>query len=457
MSWPLVAQTLRRPIPVLEPVHRHGPCCSGRYPTRTGFEFTPTPSGMGPMAAMIASSMDNGLPPAHFNKAGADSVPSFDEQGLPSSEITLAKILRDRGYHTAHIGKWHLGRSEGFRPEGQGFAESLFMHSGLYFPEDHPDAVNAKLDFDPIDQFLWATMRYAASFSDGGPIFEPKDYLTDYWTDESVNVIKANKHRPFFLYLAHWGAHTPLQATREDYEAVGDIKPHRTRVYAAMIRALDRSVGRIMETLEEEGLSDNTIVVFSSDNGGASYIGLPDVNAPYRGWKLTMFEGGIRVPLFMRWPAKITRETRVDTPAAHIDFLPTLAAAANVALPEDSVIDGENLLPLATGALEGEWARDTLFWQSGYYQVVRHKDWKLQVSEKPNKQWLFDLSVDPTEQVNLADQRPDLMAKLNVMLEQHQAGMAPALYPYVAELPVAIDKSLAERVQSGDETIFWPN
>jgi len=435
---------------------------TGRYPTRTGFEFTPTPDGMGAMATMIASSHDNGLPPGIYNKAGADKIPSFDEQGLPSSEITLAEILRDRGYYTAHIGKWHLGRGKGFSPEEQGFEQSLLMHSGLYLPADHPNVVNAKVDFDPIDQFLWAKMRYAAAFNDGGPVFEPKRYLTDYWTDESIKIIKANKNRPFFLYLAHWGAHTPLQATREDYEAVGDIKPHRARVYAAMVRAVDRSVGRILATLKEEGLSDNTIVVFSSDNGGAGYIGIPDVNAPYRGWKLTMFEGGIRVPLFMRWPAHIPRDTKVDTPAAHIDFLPTLVAAAQAKLPEDRVIDGENLLPLATGvdasgAPAAEWTRDTLFWQSGYYQVVRHKDWKLQVSENPKKQWLFDLSVDPTEQINLAAQQPDVVAKLTAMLQEHQAGRTPVLYPYVAEIPVAIDKTLAEPVTPSDETVYWPN
>ena len=142
--------------------------------------------------------------------------------------------------------------------------------------------------------------------------FKPGGYLTDYWTDESIKVIKANKNRPFFLYLAHWGPHTPLQATREDYEALGDIEPHRKRVYAGMIRAVDRSVSRILDTLEEEGMADNTVVVFTSDNGGAGYIGIPDVNSPFRGWKITMFEGGLRVPMFVKWPAKIAAGTSVD-------------------------------------------------------------------------------------------------------------------------------------------------
>ena len=122
--------------------------------------------------------------------------------------------------------------------------------------------------------------------------------------------------------------HTPLQATQEDYEAVGDIQPERLRVYAAMVRALDRSVGRIMDKLEEEGLADNTVIVFTSDNGGAGYIGLPEVNAPYRGWKITLFEGGIRVPMFVSWPGHIPAGARINTPVAHVDLMPTLAAVA---------------------------------------------------------------------------------------------------------------------------------
>ena len=431
---------------------------TGRYPTRTGFEFTPTPSGMGPMVSMVANSLDNGLPPGRFNDSGAENSPSYEEQGLPSSEITVAEVLRDKGYHTAHIGKWHLGRGEGFAPMDQGFNESLLMASGLYLPEDDPGVVNAKLDFDPIDKFLWARLNFAASFNNrGDERFEPGGYLTDYWTDESIKMIKANRNQPFFLYLAHWGTHTPLQATREDYEAVGDIKPHRLRVYAAMIRALDRSVGRIMATLEEQGLAENTIVMFSSDNGGPGYIGLPDVNAPYRGWKITNFEGGLRVPMFVKWPAHIAPGTRVETPVAHIDMMPTMVAAAQAAPPQGVVIDGLDLLPLATGEGADAWSRETLFWQSGYYRVVRHGDWKLQVSENPDKAWLYDLAADPTEQNNLAGSRPEKLSELLALLDAHQASGRNPLYPFVAEMPVAIDKTLAERFKPGDEYIYWPN
>ncbi|MDG2080026.1 MAG: sulfatase [Pseudomonadales bacterium] len=435
---------------------------TGRYPTRTGYEFTPTPSGMGPMISIIANSIERNLPPALFNEEAANAAAAYEDQGLPGSEITIAEILKERGYHTAHIGKWHLGRSVGMTPNDQGFDESLFMTSGLFLPEDDPNVVNAKLAFDPIDKFLWARLTYAASFNNSGlEAFRPGGYLTDYWTDESIKVIEANKNQPFFLYLAHWGVHTPLQATRADYEAVGDIKPHRLRVYAAMLRALDRSVGRIMQSLEEQGLAENTIVMFSSDNGGAGYIGLKDINAPYRGWKMTQFEGGLRAPTFMKWPAKIAPGTMVDEPVTHIDFMPTLTAAAQGTIPEGLAIDGENLLPLVIEPSQGQaqepWSRETLFWQSGYYRAVRHGDWKLQISERPKMSWLYNLEDDPTEQNNLADVRIDKLNELNALLNAHQEAARKPLEPYVMEGPIAVDKSLVEPFTQGDEYIYWPN
>lgn len=429
---------------------------TGRYPTRTGFEYTPTPPGMSRIVPMFANDMETGLPPTERVKEHEKMMPPFAEQGLPSEEVTIAEVLKDRGYHTVHIGKWHLGNTSPFKPNDQGFDESLDMASGLFLPPNDPRGVEARLDFDPIDKFLWARMDFAASYN-GSDWFEPGGYLTDYWTDESLKVIDANKNRPFFLYLAHWGVHTPLQATKEDYEAVGDIEPHRLRVYAAMLRAVDRSVGRIVEKLEEEGLADNTIIVFSSDNGGAGYIGIPEVNAPFRGWKITLFEGGIRVPLFMKWPGVISPGHVVDEPVAHIDLMPTLAAAAGAELPTGVVIDGKNLLPLATGTGGIERANDALFWSSGYYKVVRAGGWKLQVNGRQNKSWLFDLNTDPTEQTNLAASEPEKLAELQALIDAHWKDAREPLYPYTIESPIKIDSTLADTYVKGEEYIFWPN
>ena len=433
---------------------------TGRYPTRTGFEFTPTPAGMAKMVSLVGSDMDLSLPPAFYDQAMEAKQPPYELKGLPPGEITIAETLKDSGYYTAHIGKWHLGRSNGMSPHEQGFDDSLLMASALYLPEDDPNTVNAKIPFDPIDKFLWKALTYANSFNSGDDDrFKPKGYLTDYWTDESINVIKANKNRPFFLYLAHWGPHTPLQATREDYDAVGDIQPHRKRVYAAMIRAIDRSVGRVLDTLDQEGLADNTLVMFTSDNGGAGYIGIPEVNQPFRGWKITMFEGGLRVPMMIKWPSKITAGTVVDTPAAHIDVMPTLAAAA-ATQSKAAEIDGVNLLPLVTSQGDQSWDRETLFWQNGHYQVVRHGDWKLQVNDRPTdglQYWLFDLAKDPTEQNNLAAVRQDKVKELNALLVDHQANAVTTLYPATTQMPVMVDKTLAEEFEEGDEYVYTPN
>jgi uncharacterized sulfatase len=226
-----------------------------------------------------------------------------------------------------------------------------------------------------------------------------------------------------------------------------------------MTRALDRSVGRVMAALEEQGLADNTIVIFTSDNGGAGYVGLADVNAPFRGWKITHFEGGIRVPLFIKWPSQIAAGIRIDTPAAHIDLMPTVLAAANAPLPEGREIDGENLLPLMTDGSEAarDWSRETLFWSADHNRIVRHRDWKLQVAARPEKQWLFNLADDPTEQNNLAAARPDKVAELMALLDAHAANARAPLYRAEIEAPVMIDKDLSLPFEPEDEWVSVPN
>lgn len=437
---------------------------TGRYPTRFGFEFTPTPPGMLKMVSRL-SEQQPGEPDiiTYFDEKGGDTLP-FEEMGLPSEEVTLAETLREQGYYTAHIGKWHLGRSTGMTPIEQGFDDSLLMHSGLYLPEDHPDVVNSKQDFDPIDKFLWKALRYAASFNNG-EAFEPGGYLTDYYTEEAIKVIEANKHRPFFLYLAHWAPHTPLQATRADYEALSHIEDHTERVYAAMIRALDRGVGQVLAALKANGIDDNTLVIFTSDNGGAGYVGLPDINNPYRGWKISFFEGGIHVPYFMRWPAQIKAGTRFDKPVHHFDIFSTAAAAGGATANSNKPIDGVNLLPFITRkgrAASGEAIGDTaphqrLFWRSGHYQAVIADGWKLQRTARPDKQWLFHLDVDPAEQDNVAVQNPARVQQMLAMLDRHNAAQRPPAWPALLEAPILIDKTLKQEFNTGDEFVYWPN
>jgi uncharacterized sulfatase len=181
------------------------------------------------------------------------------------------------------------------------------------------------------------------------------------------------------------------------------------------------------------------------------------VNAPYRGWKITLFEGGIRVPMFLKWPAKIAPGTRIEAPAAHIDVMPTLAAAAGAKLPDGVAIDGQNLLPAAMQ--KGPIVRpdDAIFWSSGFYKVVRAGGWKLQVNERQQRSWLFNLVDDPTERNNLADSRPEKRAELQALIDKHWANARPPLYPYTTESPTCIDRTLADLPCPKDDYVIWPN
>jgi arylsulfatase A-like enzyme len=295
----------------------------------------------------------------------------------------------------------------------------------------------------------------AVQFNGSKP-FHAGEYMTDYLSDQAVAAIKANRNRPFFLYLAYNAPHTPFQATKADYDALSAIGDHRTRVYGAMIRALDRGVGKVLAALKAQGLDNNTIVIFTNDNGGAWYAGLPGINRPYRGWKGTFFEGGIRVPFFIRWPGKIASAQQVSTPIHFVDVLPTLAAAAGAAMPSDRKIDGKNLLPTVTAKASAQ-PPSTLFWRSGGYEAVRDGNWKLQLSRHPNRVWLFDLAADPTERNDLSASRRDEVQVLSAKLAAHDRELARPLWPALLEEPIRIDVPADAPWKPGQEYVYWPN
>ena len=427
---------------------------TGRYPTRFGFEFTSVPMSF---SRNIAEFKSKGLHPVIYHADREAQMPAFESQGVPTSEIMLPKLLKQADYHSIHIGKWHMGENASMGPNAHGFDETLgFLQGGMMFLEaDDPNVVNAQQDFDPIDQFLWAAAPFGVSYNNG-EAFKPATYVTDYFTDEALQAIKANKDRPFFMYLAYNAPHTPLQATREDYDALPQIKDHTRRVYAAMIRNLDRNIGRVLAELKAQGLDQNTLVIFTSDNGGAHYIGLDDLNKPYRGWKATFFEGGTRVPFFMQLPGVIAPGSQFTAPVSHFDIFATSAALAGVQPPADRVIDGVNLIPFARGE-QGGRPHEQMFWRSGAYQVARSGDWKLQVNETQDKVWLFNLQDDPTEQHNLGDAEPARVKELLAQLAEFNSQQKAPLWPSLVEAPILIDKPLNRPQTIDDEFIYWSN
>lgn len=427
---------------------------SGRYPTRFGFEFTAVPVVF---ARAVTSGHRDAPLPVIFHEEYTKDLIDYPDMGMPQAEITIADLLKQGGYHTIQIGKWHLGEAKALQPNGQGFDESLgfLAGGGMFMPPESPGVVNAKLPWDPIDRFLWPNLPYAVQWN-GGQRFAPKGHMTDYFTDNAVAAIKANANRPFFMYLAYNAPHTPLQATKADYDALPQIKDHTTRVYGAMIRQLDRGIGRVLQALKDQGIDDNTLVIFTSDNGGAWYTGLKDSNAPFRGYKATFFEGGLRVPFFLRWPGRIAPGTKLPGPAHHLDIYATAAAAAGVPIPTDRAMDTVSLLGPASTRLTTA-PHDLLFWRSGDTKAVRQGNWKLQIAKRPNKAWLYDLAADPTERRNLAGADPARVAAMRALIAAQDKTMPKPLWPALIDAPVRIDVPLNAPWKKGQEYVYWSN
>lgn len=428
---------------------------TGRYGTRFGFEFTPVPK---PFSKMLGKP-PIALPyPPIYHAELESQVPPMMELAVPTTELTLPQHLKSQGYHTLMVGKWHLGETAQTRPEARGFDEFLGFLSGaaLYLPSDAPDGVEARLEHDPIDKFFWANLDYAVVQHRLPGRFRPDKYMTDYLSEQAAQAIQANQNRPFFLYLAYSAPHTPLQALKSDYDALPQLPDHTLRVYAAMIRALDRGVGTVLQAVRDAGLEENTLVIFTSDNGGPNNLNIPDLNKPFRGWKATFFEGGIRVPLFIKWPARIAPGSSLEHAVGHVDIFATAAAAAGAALPAATALDGVNLLPYFTGTPQTP-PHEALFWRSGHYKVLLAGDWKLQVSAHPEKTWLFNLREDPTERTNRALSEPDQVAALKAILERIDAEQARPLWPSLLEGPIFIDRPAAMPAVEGEDYVYWPN
>ena len=419
---------------------------TGRYPTRVGFEFTPA----SPQFMKLVSGDS-------FKEENAENYPPSSSLGLPGSELTLPEVLKEKGYHSLLLGKWHLGADEGMTPNDQGFDEFLgFLGGGaMFMEEDDPKVVNSKQDFDPIDKYLWPNLKYGVRFNKGER-FKPDSHLTDYLSREAVKAIEENRNRPFFMYLAYNAPHTPLQSEKRDYDALSHIEDHTERTYAGMIRGLDRGIGQVLASLEENGLSDNTMVIFTSDNGGAGYVGLPDLNKPYRGWKMTLFEGGIHTPYFIKWPEKIAAGSQYDSPVAHIDIFSTVLAAVGIALPDDRITDGKDILKVALDPEQPSLDRP-LFWRSGGYKVVQQDGWKLQLLEHNGKTWVFNLNEDPTEQRDLSALNPEKLNELRKVLYSIDDQMIKSMWPSLAEAQNPIDFTI-DKIPDGEyETVIWEN
>lgn len=361
-----------------------GPVCSptraglltGRYQQRFGFEQNP----LGPAEEQVF--------------------------GLPLDEITLPQQLKAMGYVTGIVGKWHQGTR----------------------PEMHPQ----KRGFDEFYGFLGGAHRYinnaepqegSNAIQRNGQAVGEAEYLTDAFTREAVDFIDRHHAEPFFLYLPYNAPHTPMQAPEKYLSRFPEVKRPKRRNLLAMLAAVDDGVGRIMETLREHDLEENTLVVFFSDNGGPTRANASR-NTPLRGTKGTTLEGGIRVPFMLQWKGRLPEGRVEDRVAIQLDLFPTFIAAAGGEVPEGRTIDGENLLPYLSGEDRGVIHED-LFWRFGPHRAVRSGDWKLHWVGDAEPA-LYDLSRDPGESEDMAAAHPEVV---EAMLEKYRAWDAQLMAP----------------------------
>lgn len=322
-------------------------------------------------------------------------------------EQTLAEMLEPQGYTSAHIGKWHLGL-ETWYPEDQGYDVNI---GGCDFGQ--PPTY-----FDPYYSDNWGAGDIPTL-----PARKKGEYLTDRESDEACKFIEDNKERPFFLHLAHYAVHSPLGAKDslvQKYKGKKIVDNQNNATYAAMIESLDQAVGRVISKLDELGLSSNTIVIFASDNGGESYY---TDNSPLRAGKGTPYEGGIRVPLAIKWPGIVKSGAITDEPVIGSDFFPTFAALCNAEMENGDQLDGVSLLPILEG--EQELKREAVYWHYPHYRgkkippysIIRKGDWKLIKQYEGKEFQLFNLKNDMSEEHDLAELNYQKVIELNQDLE----------------------------------------
>jgi arylsulfatase A-like enzyme len=390
---------------------------TGRIPTRFGYEFNP----------IGARNEDPGT-------------------GIPIKERTLAELLHERGYATGLIGKWHLGGSADFHPQRHGFDEFFgFLHEGHFFappPWSHVTTMLRRKTLPGGGQGRWLgdKLIYTTHMGHNEPPYDTdnpilrnsqpvaeQDYLTDAFTREAVDFIHRRKDQPFFLYLAYNAVHSPLQGADKYMAKFAHIEDVHRRIFAAMLANLDDSVGEVLATVRREGLEDNTVIFFLSDNGGPTRE-LTSSNRPLRGGKGQMYEGGLRIPFLVQWKGVLRAGQVYPELTASVDIFATAAHLAGAA-PGNS-IDGVDLIPYLTGTHSGK-PHETFYWRQGAKTALRKGPWKL-VNMNRNlakPAWeLYDIAHDISETENLASQQPGQLQALVTLWHKMNADMKSPLF-----------------------------
>jgi len=350
--------------------------------------------------------------------------------GLPLNEKTIGDRLKAFGYGTAIFGKWHQGSGPSFYPTRRGFDEFFGFVAGetVYVDPKTPGIVTTptKADHYAIDQRTGGGV--VVEGPNATPVNDFGKYLTNEITDRAVDYIQrsARERRPFLAYVAYNAPHWPLQVPQTYYDRFASIKDPVRRTYVAMISALDDGVGHILDTLDRQGIRDNTMVFFLSDNGCPVQFGFCTVDHPWGAGKFTYLEGGTRVPFLLSWPAGLKKRGLVHTPVSSLDILPTALHAAAPSKPLPAGLDGEDLLHLLS---RPDAAPRTLLWGQDPVFAVREGRYKLWRSRDWNKTYLYDLDADPAEMKDLSDGQPQIRDRLARKLEAWRGSLPTPIWP----------------------------
>lgn len=421
---------------------------TGQYQQEYGFEFLPDPFEFLPRTRVEDFELFGNE--ANF-KAWYEPTAPIRERGLDPMVNTIADYLKEEQYSTTAIGKWHMG----FHPRNgalyYGFDEfyGIVGAASLYAPIGQENIVESRHPWDFADLATWQNCRYYIQQDELISIPTDSVYMTDAFTEKAVEYIEKNKDNRFFLHLSYTAPHGPFQAQQKYYDQFAHIKDHNKRVYYAMIKNMDDGIGRVKTKLAKEGLLENTIIVFASDNGGATYTRATD-NSPFFGGKMSDFQGGIIVPAMMQWTGKIPAGTPYEKSVSLLDITPTILQAIQHPKASENYA-GTNLLPyLQDSTLINQTPHEALYWRTGYVKAIVKDSFKLHIIEKEGYRGLFDIKNDIGESNNLVEQYPEKAAELEADWEVWSKQMPAPKWESNASVAIPVG------IEEGSKEYFFP-
>lgn len=425
---------------------------TGRFPTKMGLEFTPHPVSLDLMMYFQHETFHT----THINMTNVWENPPMDSLSLNINETLISNVLQNYGYSNYFVGKWHLGEHDGYRPLERGYDESLsfLIGASMYGDEDDPNIASVGIEKSVFDTYMSKWIPFGISHNNN-KLFKPDEYMTDYLSKRTVDLIKTHKDSsdPFFITLAYNAPHNPYQALKSDYDM--EEGEHHEKVYKGMIRAVDRGVGDILQALKDEGKYDNTLIMFTSDNGGTHLIGIDDINYPYNGWKCTFFDGGVHIPMFWQWPNKIPAGIEYEKTVSHVDIFSTISSLVGY---KGELEDGTDLIPYIVGD-NSDTPHEILFWRSADYRALKMNEWKLSISDFEDKQWFFNLDEDLEEKFNLMkyiNSNETIQYHYNIMkkkLDDINKEQVPPLWNSPMMMPIPIYGP--EILDNDTEYVYW--